>query len=490
MIKSKIGKEITSIYTRDGKEIIEVRDNQNNIVYSTIDEISGVPPLSFMSHGGYLQDCRIYGNTVQNGTPSPEVPADVVGCGVRTENLFSGEFSQFNNVGGTGNIYAYFYIPEDFTLTLIAKDTHTIPSNVYLGITKDGGQATGGFTWAILQRVDVTEGDIFTVESSINGYHYVSMYRKDASALTHYYIMLNLGSTALPYEPYGYKIPISSGGKNLLDESASSDADATHINYNKDAPIILTAGQTYTLSCNTVCNGLYIRSAADDSNLASANNSNTLTYAPQVNVRAYCRVWNSNGITNLNPMLNCGSTQLPYEPYNRTTTPVYLGEVPTTRKIKKLVLTGDEPFFRDREREGSWRFYSDALISAKDDAAICSHFENIGAGGVNNSDNIGFCLFYKAQFGCRCPKSIATTVADFKSYLAAQYAAGTPVTVWYVLDEPETGIVNEPIQKIGDYSDELSIADIPTINGINTISADTIVQPSEMYIKGKIKSIT
>ena len=53
-----------------------------------VSEISGVPPLRFMSRGGYLQDYRIYGNTVQNGTPTPENPVEVQGCGERTENLF------------------------------------------------------------------------------------------------------------------------------------------------------------------------------------------------------------------------------------------------------------------------------------------------------------------------------------------------------------------------------------------------------------------
>lgn len=49
-------------------------------------------------------------------------------------------------------------------------------------------------------------------------------------------------------------------------------------------------------------------------------------------------------------MLNLGSTALPYEPYgyklpltvNSTAYPIYLGEAQTTRKIKKLVLTGGE----------------------------------------------------------------------------------------------------------------------------------------------------
>ena len=79
-----------------------------------------------------------------------------------------------------------------------------------------------------------------------------------------------------------------------------------------------------------------------------------------------------------------------------------------------------------------------------------------------------------------------TTVDGFKAWLAAQYAAETPVTVWYILAEPETGIVNEPLCKIGDYADELSSTDagatIPTVKGQNTLTVGTELQPSEMTI--------
>jgi hypothetical protein len=179
-----------------------------------ISTYTGTLPTTLQTVAGYLAGYKIWGNTVQTGTPTPENPIMPSGCGERTGNLFSGEFSQFDNVGGAGNIYAYFYIPEDFTLTLIAKDTHTIPVNIFFGITKDGGQATGGFTWAISQRQNVAEGDKFTVESSINGYHYISMYQKVAPVLDwileHYYVMLNLGTAPLPYVPFGYKLPILS----------------------------------------------------------------------------------------------------------------------------------------------------------------------------------------------------------------------------------------------------------------------------------------
>lgn len=81
-------------------------------------------------------------------------------------------------------------------------------------------------------------------------------------------------------------------------------------------------------------------------------------------------------------------------------------------------------------------------------------------------------------------------VADFYADLWASIAGGgTPVTVWYVLAEPETGIVNEPLMKIGDYADTVSFAQagvtIPTVNGANVLDITSPVKPSEMYIKGK-----
>lgn len=72
-----------------------------------------------------------------------------------------------------------------------------------------------------------------------------------------------------------------------------------------------------------------------------------------------------------------------------------------------------------------------------------------------------------------------TSTVDFKSYLQQQYAAGTPVTVWYVLSSATTGIVNEPLCKIGDYADTLSTS-IPTTDGANVIDVGTTLKPSEV----------
>ena len=76
------------------------------------------------------------------------------------------------------------------------------------------------------------------------------------------------------------------------------------------------------------------------------------------------------------------------------------------------------------------------------------------------------------------------TADKWKTYLRQQYANGTPVTVWYVLATEETGTLNEPLRKIGDYVDTIdstqTSAQIPTSAGSTTISwAGSGLAPSE-----------
>ena len=44
-------------------------------------ELSGIPPLSFKAKGKPLTAWSINGNTVQNGTPTPENRVEDFGCG-------------------------------------------------------------------------------------------------------------------------------------------------------------------------------------------------------------------------------------------------------------------------------------------------------------------------------------------------------------------------------------------------------------------------
>ena len=156
-----------------------------------------------------------------------------------------------------------------------------------------------------------------------------------------------------------------------------------------------------------------------------------------------------------------------------TTTPIYLGEVETTRKVKKLVLDGTEEWQTYVSAPNTYRL-SISNNQSIGNPAICSHFVNSPISEITSGKfTVGSTWIYIRY-------ADVADLADFKSYLAQQYAAGTPVTVWYVLAEPETGIVNEPLMKIGDYADSLSVdVELPlSQNTQNNIDVNTTLKPS------------
>ena len=198
---------------------------------------------------------------------------------------------------------------------------------------------------------------------------------------------------------------------------------------------------------------------------------------------------------NYTTMLNTGSTSLPYEPYGykltissaNTTTPVYLGEAQATRKIKKLVLTGEEIWYL-YSAGVVHQFYSSGLKIGGIETT--SAYSTIAPYGMTTNNQKGDYGCYTVTSGTELAFQMYGSKAEFpsqtewKAYLAKQYQNGTPVTVWYVLATEETGIVNEPLMKIGDYADEVSNVSIPVTAG-GTLSVDTTVQPSEVTVNYK-----
>lgn len=182
------------------------------------------------------------------------------------------------------------------------------------------------------------------------------------------------------------------------------------------------------------------------------------------------------------------------------TIPVYLGEVPTVRRVRKLVLTGEEDTWGQTEAINSG-FYFDMTGYLRQIGVIiviCSHY--VSQGNINGAAEMqdGKISFYanatqpSSRFYIK--DSNCANLADFKSYLSAQYAAGHPVTVWYVLSIPETTISNEPLCKISTYADELNstvatLPEIPTTTGQNTLTVDTNLAPSSLTVEVHAKKI-
>ena len=243
------------------------------------------------------------------------------------------------------------------------------------------------------------------------------------------------------------------------------------------------------------CIGYYDEEKAFISRPASTGGGTVKQYTMPENA-AYCllsfRTYGETGSISL----SSGISPSPYEPYGWAekitctgqTVPVYLGQTQTVRRIRKLVFDGTENWLIDTVDNAKVLFFIN-LGTVPKVSPVCTHYAgstkstwvsiepntitaSVVSGGSNRlviNDN-----------------NAHTTKDDFKAWLADEYTAGHPVTVWYVLSEPETGIINEPLAKIGTYCDELSSEDaavtIPTVRGENTLTVGGELQPSEMMI--------
>lgn len=455
-------------------------------------------PLSFISDGSPLTAWSISGNGQQTGTPTPDNPVMPEFVGARTGNLFDVSLlannMQLDNTTGLPVSYPgriaspnpvdvsqYSTVTISYVTATTIKAMYTIFSNNVLverAIAVSSGAA-----------IDVSNADKM----------YVCFYSTwggniDTSSVSD--IMLNSGSTALPYEPYGWKVPFENHGENLLylyKSGYSIYQDGVEI-VNDVAMIckaVVTSGTYYTLNFSGLSIGDTVR--------IHAYNGDTWVeqiaqiYIGQVpftfitpentdNIRVSIR----NTVQNL--ILTPGSTPKPYSPYLNATIPVYLGEVPTVRRVKKLVLDGTEEWALVGVDYIHGLYIDDAPIENYE-AQMCSHFIHASSWSELQNTNNSFGISSLNRIVIH-DESIRT-VEGFKSYLASQYASGHPVTIWYALATEQTGIVNEPLAKIGDYADELISEDagvtIPTAKGSNTLSVDTTVQPSEVSITGGIR---
>jgi hypothetical protein len=343
--------------------------------YETKSEII-TPPTTIYADGTAISIYTIKGNTVQSGTPSPSNPVDVNGVGNMSANLINYQLLFSNNPVKETDIFRYYRLSvtpnTQYTLKSNAPST-TTPSaqtTFLFGNSDSMTTANNGVYSDVAKTVTSTaEGYIFVAIRKY--YQYITQPTETDFANGTYTIMINEGTTALPYEPYGYKIPITNG---------------------------------------------------------------------------------------------------------QQTTNIYLGSTQTTRQIKKLVLDGnEESWLRSTSYSGGF-FSSWFNFGGINYGAIhCSHAQYVS----DITDYVSGTCYSDGSLNIRIMPE-GSTVQQWREYLAQQYAAGTPVTVWYVLATPETGTVNEPLQKIGTYADTLSNATaIPTTDGANTITVDTTVQPSE-----------
>lgn len=178
---------------------------------------------------------------------------------------------------------------------------------------------------------------------------------------------------------------------------------------------------------------------------------------------------------------------------------IYLGEVETTRRIKKLVLTGTETMYT--AGLSTTRTVVQFLVSTYFKGAttgLCNILEWKPKSSYTSSDYNRIVLandpsteptrsFYLSIDNSSLPEASLNGV---KTYLQQQYTNGTPVTIWYILATEETGTLNEPLRKIGDYADTIDSAQtsvqIPTAAGTTVIDyAGEGLAPSKVELTYK-----
>lgn len=164
--------------------------------------ISGEPPLSFdADSSGFLIDWRIDGQTV-NGAK----------VGDRTANLFTGEY-----IGGTVNndTFVFNITTSGAKSAIIAVEPGTtytirrIDASNRFNVGECASEPVNGTQLSRIYSGGGYEDITFTTDETS---HYIVVYVSTSSEKAEPRMMLNTGSTALDYEPYGYKIPVTCGG--------------------------------------------------------------------------------------------------------------------------------------------------------------------------------------------------------------------------------------------------------------------------------------
>lgn len=230
-----------------------------------IRRVSGLPPLTFKAKkAGTLKNYRIYGQTV-----------DGESVGDRTGNLFDRTHNTIPHaILVTGAIDVgdgyLIYAPITPLQTYTFSTNGTIRLGLRSAFTINKPAVRGSYVIDdVNTHINHDTNNKFTRQAPLNA-NWIVIQIRDESALA-YDNMLNEGSTALPYEPYGYKIPVTLTADSAettdiyLDEPlAKSGNNADYIDYaaqkrhNSDGtessvtlPEISTLSGTNTLTVGT-----------------------------------------------------------------------------------------------------------------------------------------------------------------------------------------------------------------------------------------------
>lgn len=340
----------------DNKVIDSIIDEFGNIWYESWKKLitSGVPPLTLQKCKGVdLVDYKIYGNSIQDGTPTPDNPIEIQSVGDKTKNLWKGLNYYESNRTTTSlrfKLYPSAYpcikagntIAISVTCYISENDTRTNPRAALQFYYVDGTYSDSNFYWYSKgQKVRVNMRVTIPSDKEV---HYIVLRFTDYSAnpgnVWDGYIeniQIEESSTVTEYESPGYRIPVNVKGKNLFDYSARTD----NYSINKDGSLFTASGDavsdfipvkpntTYYCTRSGSRRGKFfdrnkqaVQTSSFDFTLLSSGTSFTTS-----STTYYVRfAMSGSEVDRTKIQLEEGSTATDFEEYSSTTENIYLSE--------------------------------------------------------------------------------------------------------------------------------------------------------------------
>ena len=211
-------------------------------------EVTGTDSVTLTDcMGSDMTSLSLVGNAVQDGTPSPDNPVEIQGCGDRTANLLDISYFASTSAGyvENGEVYVTGYpyqpgiTPEEFLAItgLQEGDTFTTYGDLQIlgtdtnSLNIQFATKNAGLNYVVLMEYGKSHTSTIPVGFNSTNYHTLYIYAGGGDGLRGIWRNLMVVKGAPderpPYEPYGYKIPVEVSGRNLLDYTKATDRFGT-----------------------------------------------------------------------------------------------------------------------------------------------------------------------------------------------------------------------------------------------------------------------
>lgn len=513
-------------------------------IYNTIQNASEVHFNLYKSGAGISTTSIIEESQIENNSsftsyepytggqpsPSPEFNQKIISCGDKTKNLFLAPdtppdtpsqlnlptYSKINKnsftlyYNQTTTAVKSPYVRIDFDITQFKPNTRYTISKKYT-VSGDNFRNVG----AIRSYINGTNGSVvnsnsfsFTTPSEISSlgvYFYLGYENRTVgeSQITFYDIQVEENSSVTEFEPYGYKIPVNVRSENLFSSEyavetqykQNGDINTNRLYVLESNKIVMSYNNnnhgalyfnkfkllpgTYYLKAklsqseehtsnyfryavrNFTNNVAIIPSTAD---VITSNFSLSFTISEELDI-SFMLIPNTAATGDLyieNVMLS--RTDEPYQPYYNEITNIYLNEPlrgigeysdyidfingKIVRNIKKIVLDGSEDWYTS---------------SGTSQVAF-----NKGVGYIHDTTK----LPCNISSNCQMPNNnlyfynTGYSLADWKTFLSITNAI-------------VCGRLATPTEE------SITLPNIPTVDGNNTLNIETEITPSQVYIKYK-----